>query len=122
MSQTGQRSIGCTAPGQFAVALAAAVLLLGGSAWAAVSPQEAARLGADLTPMGAEKAANADGTIPEWTGGIKSAAEAGFPNYRTAEHHPDPFASDKPLLTITAANMSQYAAKLTEGHKRLLQT
>ena len=100
----------------------AVAALLGGPAWAAVSPQEAARLGADLTPMGAEKAANADGTIPEWTGGIKSAAEAGFPGYRSGEHHPDPFASDKPLFTITAANMSQYAAKLTEGHKRLLQT
>jgi len=122
MSDTGQRSIGCAAPGKFAPVLATAALLLGGSAWAAVSPQDAARLGADLTPMGAEKAANADGTIPEWSGGIKSAAEAGFPNYRTAEHHPDPFASDKPLFTITAANMSEYAAKLTEGHKRLLQT
>ena len=92
------------------------------AAWSAVSAQEAARLGADLTPMGAEKAGNADGTIPEWTGGIKSAAEAGFPNFKSGEHHPDPFASDKPLFTITPANMGQYAAKLTEGHKKLLQT
>src|SRR5882762_4370157 len=90
--------------------------------WSAVSAQEAVRLGADLTPMGGEKAGNADGTIPEWTGGIKSAADAGFPNYKSGEHHPDPFASDKPLFTITAANMSEYAAKLTEGHKKLLQT
>lgn len=105
----------------------AAALLLAGAAWvgcacAAVSPQEAARLGADLTPMGAEKAGNTDGTIPEWTGGLKSAAVAGFPDYRTGEHHPDPYANDKPLFTITAANLSQYAAKLTEGHKKLLQT
>ncbi|MDB6092219.1 MAG: outer rane lipoproteinsorting protein [Gammaproteobacteria bacterium] len=105
---------------------AAALLLAGsgwaGSSWAAVSPQDAARLGADLTPLGAEKAGNTDGTIPEWTGGIRSPAEAGFPNYRTGEHHPDPYASDKPLFTITPANLSQYAAKLTEGHKKLLQT
>jgi hypothetical protein len=106
--------------------LAAALLLAGaawvGCAWAAVTPQEAARLGADLTPLGAEKAGNTDGTIPEWTGGLKSPAVAGFPDYRTGEHHPDPYANDKPLFTITPANMSQYAAKLTEGHKKLLQT
>src|SRR5882724_8215948 len=83
-----------------------AALLAATPAWSAVSTQEAARLGADLTPMGAEKAGNADGTIPEWTGGIKSAAEAGFPSYKSGAHHPDPFASDKPLFTITPANMA----------------
>jgi len=88
---------------------------------AGVTPQEAARLGADLTPMGGEQAGNADGTIPAWTGGLKSAAEAGFPNHRPGDHYGDPFAGEKPLFTITAANMGQYAAKLTEGHKRLLQ-
>jgi len=100
----------------------AAALLFAQSAWGAVSPQEAARLGQDLTPLGGEKAGNADGTIPAWTGGIKSAAGAGFPAYKSGEHHPDPYASDKPLFTITAANMSQYAAKLTEGHKALFKT
>jgi hypothetical protein len=90
--------------------------------WAAISAEEAARLGKDLTPLGAEAAGNAAGTIPPWTGGLKSPADAGFPNYKTGEHHPDPFANDKPLYTITAANMAQYAGKLTEGHKLLLQT
>jgi Protein of unknown function (DUF1329) len=102
--------------------VAALALLVSGPSWAAVGAQEAARLGADLTPVGAEKAGNADGTIPEWTGGIKSPADAGFPNYRSGDHHPDPYASDKPLFTITPANMGQYAGKLTEGNKRLLQT
>ena len=37
---------------------------------AGLSPEQIARLGADLTPLGAEKAGNADGTIPEWTGGM----------------------------------------------------
>jgi hypothetical protein len=100
----------------------AAALLAAAPAWSAVSQQDAARLGADLTPMGAEKAGNSDGTIPEWTGGIKSAADAGFASYKTGQHHGDPFASDKPLFTITPENMNQYAAKLTEGHKRLLAT
>jgi len=100
---------------------AIALTFLGASpAWSAITPEEAAKLGNELTPLGAEKAGNADGTIPEWTGGIKSPADAGVPNYRTGQHHPDPFANDKPLFTITADNMGQYAAKLTEGHKKLL--
>jgi hypothetical protein len=92
------------------------------TSWAAISPEEAARLGRDLTPLGGELAGNADGSIPAWTGGLKSPADAGFPNYRSGDHHPDPYAGDKPLYTITAANMSEYAGKLTEGHKQLLQT
>jgi len=104
------------------IGIAVSALLVAAPSWPAVSPQEAARLGADLTPVGAEKAGNADGTIPEWTGGLKSPADAGFPSYHTGEHYPDPYAGDKPLFTITAANAGQYAAKLTEGHKKLLQT
>jgi hypothetical protein len=100
----------------------AAAMLFAQVAWGGVSPQEAARLGADLTPLGGEKAGNADGSIPAWTGGLKSAADAGFPNYHSGDHHPDPYAGDKPLFTITTANLSQYAAKLTEGHKALFKT
>src|ERR1700730_17474942 len=99
------------------IRLAASGLLFGSVAWAAVRPQEAARLGADLTPLGGEKAGNADGSIPAWTGGLKSAAEAGFPNYHSPDHYPDPYAHDKPLFTITAANMGQYAAHLSDVHK-----
>src|SRR5207302_332555 len=88
---------------------------------AAVSPEEAARLGAELTPLGGEKAGNADGSIPAWTGGLKSALEAGFPNYHPGDHYPDPYANDKPLLTINSANLTQYASKLTEGHKALFR-
>ena len=82
--------------------------------------QQAARLGTDLTPMGAEKAGNAAGTIPAWTGGIKSAADAGAPGFKSGGHHPDPFAGDKPLFKIDASNMAKYAANLTAGHKALL--
>ena len=39
-------------------------------AWAAMSPAEVDRLGKDLTPNGAERAGNKDGTIPEWQGGM----------------------------------------------------
>ena len=44
---------------------------------AEMSAGDIARLGKDLTPVGAEVAGNADGSIPAWTGGLKSAADAG---------------------------------------------
>ncbi len=81
------------------------------SVMAAVSPDEAAKLGASLTPFGAEKAGNADGTIPEWTGGLPANAAVvdsrGFLG--------NPFAGEKPLFTITAQNADQYKDKLTPG-------
>ena len=36
---------------------------------AKVTPEEAARLGKDLTDIGAERAGNSDGSIPQWVGG-----------------------------------------------------
>ena len=101
--------------------LGALLLVAAAPGMAAVSVAEAARLGADLTPLGGEKAGNKAGTIPAWDGGLASAAAAGVSGFRAGGHHPDPFAADKPLYTITRANMGQYAALLTEGHKKLLQ-
>lgn len=103
----------------FAAALA--MLVLAGPVAAKLAPDQVARLGKDLTPMGAERAGNADGTIPAWTGGIKSAADAGFPDFKTGGHHPDPFASDKVLFKIDKSNMAQYADKLTAGNKAMLE-
>ena len=76
-----------------------------------------ARLGRDLTPIGAEMKGNADGSIPAWTGGIPT-PPAG---YKPGAHHPDPFAADQPLYTVTAANAGQYDGKLTAGHLALLK-
>ena len=45
-----------------------AAVLLPSAALAKATPEEAARLGKDLTPVGAEAAGNKDGTIPEWAG------------------------------------------------------
>lgn len=86
------------------------------AALAKLDASEIARLGQDLTPMGAEKAGNADGTIPAWDGGV-SKAPAG---YKAGDSYISPFADEKPLYTITAANMAQYADKLTTGHKAML--
>jgi len=99
-----------------AALLASAVSL----ASAGVPAQQAARLGTDLTPMGGEKGANAAGTIPAWNGGIRSPADAGFPDFKPGGHHPDPYANDKPLYRIDASTMSKYAAQLTAGNKALL--
>ncbi len=91
------------------------------AAEAAVPEDVAARLGEDLTPMGSEKAGNADGTIPAWTGGL-----TGIPDTVSfdpeSELHPNPFPEDRPLFTITPANMAEHADKLTEGYTALLKT
>ncbi len=98
----------------------AAILGIATIAVAGVTAEQAARLGGELTPMGAEKAGNAAGTIPAWSGGLTSAAQAGAAGFKSGGHHPDPFAGDKPLYKIDATNMSRYAANLTAGHKALL--
>lgn len=97
------------------VALAAVSLASG--AWAEVTPDQAARLKSELTPLGAEKAGNADGRIPAWTGGYTE-APAG---YTSGQPRPDPFADEKPVVTITAANLAEYADKLDEGQQHLLR-
>ncbi|MCY1291787.1 DUF1329 domain-containing protein [Metapseudomonas sp. CR1201] len=96
---------------------ALALSLLATGVMAAVSPQEAAQLGTTLTPLGAEKAGNADGSIPAWTGGLKPGAAPVDANGFLG----DPFANEKPLFVITAANVAQYKDKLTPGQQALFK-
>ncbi len=91
--------------------------VIAGPAAAEISSEQIMRLGRDLTPLGAERAGNADGTIPEWTGGIVKPP----PGYVLGEHHRDPFAADQPLYTVTGANAEQYGERLSVGHKSLLK-
>jgi hypothetical protein len=84
-----------------------------GQAMAGAKPDEVHRLSEDLTPMGSERAGNAEGTIPEWTGGITS-PPAG---YSPGDHHPTPFPDDKPLFRITGANYQDYADQLSVGQQ-----
>lgn len=90
-------------------------LFLSAGVWAGVPADEAAQLGKDLTPIGAERAGNDAGTIPAWTPAKQHGALKGeFPS--------DPeLANEQPLFTITAANLSEHAAMLSEGHKELLR-
>ncbi|MEH6471752.1 MAG: DUF1329 domain-containing protein [Halopseudomonas sp.] len=92
-------------------AIIAAATLLSGPSLAAVSTEEAAKLGDTLTPIGAEKAGNADGSIPAWTGGLTDKVARGD----------NPFADDKPLLTITASNANEHAAMLSPGQLALFK-
>jgi hypothetical protein len=102
----------------------AAAVLTASLANAAPSASEAAELGTTLTDIGAIKAGNADGSIPAYDPAkaivkpvepYKPVSPAGgFP-------YTDPFAAEKPLYSITAANMAQYAARLDDGTKYLLK-
>jgi hypothetical protein len=91
--------------------------LLASGVMAAVSPDEAAKLGKTLTPVGAEMAGNADGSIPAWTGGLPTNAGA----VDAAGFLADPFPSEQPLFTITAQNADQYKDKLTPGQLALFK-
>lgn len=76
-------------------------------AQAKVDEAQAARLGQDLTPLGAERAGSANGSIPAWTGGVQPPT-----GYRVGMHHPDPYAADPLLYRVDGSNAAQYAALL----------
>lgn len=98
--------------------LAISVVFASGGVAAKISADDAAKLGNELTPMGAVKAANEDGSIPEWTGGIIK-APAG---YIVGKHHIDPYPNDKIQYSITAKNVSEYKKSLTPGQVKLFET
>ncbi len=73
--------------------------------------------GPGLTPLGAIRAGNDQGTIPAWTGGLGA-----MPAHRTGTYLPDPFAGEKPLFRITARNVDRYADKLAAGTIAMIRT
>lgn len=87
------------------------------TSFAAVSPEEAAKLKSTLTPLGGEKAGNKDGSIPAWDGGI-TAPPAG---YKAGDVRPDPFPNEKPALQISAKNEAQFGDKLSDGVRALMK-
>ncbi|MCO6056874.1 DUF1329 domain-containing protein [Pseudomonas sp. MOB-449] len=88
------------------------------AAWATAAPNEIASLGKQLLPWGAEKAGNADGSIPAYSGGIQPPVsyDPARPGFR-----PDPFEGEKPLFSVTAQNLSQYEDRVSEGYKAMLR-
>lgn len=104
------------------VSLAAAIsMAFAGLANAAVSPQEAERLGQDLTCVGAERAGNAAGTIPEFKGLYVGKVPGWDAPPHSGAHPVDPYAADQPILVITAANMAEHADQLTEGQQAMFK-
>jgi hypothetical protein len=97
------------------VAFALAALAVAAGAQAAA---DAAKLGTELTPSGAEKAASKDGAIPAWSGNEPQESGWSFGKLRG-----DAFKNkaDKPVLTIDASNADKYADKLSPGQLSLLK-
>jgi hypothetical protein len=85
-------------------------MILAGQAQAAVSAQEAAKLGSNLTLVGAEKAGNTDGSIPAYAGGLTTPPAS----FKAGDSmRPDPFVNEKPLLVIDGKNVDQYKGLLS---------
>src|SRR5262245_37725925 len=81
----------------------------------ATAAPDYSRLGKDLTPVGAERAGNADGTIPAWVGGLTQVPLGWTPQ----QGYIDPFPGDKPLYTIDSTSVAKYESKLTAGEAAL---
>ncbi|MCU7650870.1 MULTISPECIES: DUF1329 domain-containing protein [Pseudomonas] len=84
--------------------------LLATAVMAAVSADEAAKLGSSLTPMGAEMAGNAAGTIPAWKPLATNAGSVDGKGFLS-----NPYGNEQPQFTITAQNVEQYKDKLAPG-------
>ncbi|GMU47499.1 MAG: hypothetical protein AMXMBFR26_22810 [Porticoccaceae bacterium] len=107
--------------GTMALGLAVAQTVLAQDYNEKPTPEELAKLGlegTELTPAGAIRAGNAEGTIPEWKNEpVKPPA-----GWQPGTYHADPFAGDQVLFTITAQNYKQYADKLSPGQQKMFET
>jgi len=106
---------GLVAAGAFALFAASPL------AFAKSTPEEIAKLGlegTELTPAGATRAGNAEGTIPEWKNETVQAPS----DFVVGQFHTDPFRDDKVLFKITAQNHTDYADKLSDGQKAMFKT
>ncbi|MGQ9370844.1 DUF1329 domain-containing protein [Azospirillum sp. ST 5-10] len=74
-------------------------------------------LGDGLTPLGAIRGANAQGTIPAWTGGLTEPPRT----FVAGTHHPDPFVDDGRWFTVRAAELDRFAVRLSAGQQELLR-
>ncbi|MBA3028479.1 MAG: DUF1329 domain-containing protein [Desulfobacteraceae bacterium] len=87
---------------------------------AGVSATQALELGPSLTPVGAEKAGNPEGTIPAYTGGLPpETSPPGF--HPESGRWTNPFPDEKPLYSVTGQNMAKYDNAISETCKALLK-
>lgn len=97
-------------------------LVVANPAAAIVSKKEAKKLGikgTPLTPLGATRAGNEEGSYPEWKGGYKKKKKF----KKKGKKIVNPFKKDKILYTITPANYrnAEYFKMLTQGQKRAFE-
>lgn len=97
------------------------LLLVSSSAGARVSETEARQLGTELTCIGAEATANADGSIPAFSGQWLGKPPHVDYTPNIGQHPVDPYPADQPLFEITAANMAQYAHQLSDGQQAMFR-
>ncbi|WP_420464742.1 DUF1329 domain-containing protein [Panacagrimonas sp.] len=71
---------------------------------AKVTEREASQLRARLTPMGAERAGNAEGTIPEWRGGLTAPP----PCHVEGNRYCNPYADDQPYAVINGDTLEKW--------------
>lgn len=99
-----------------------ALLCLGlaftGHALAAVSPEQAARLGKDLTPLGAQAAGNSDGSIPGWDPGMTPIPADFQPG---SNRYINPYADESPLYTVDGGNWREHTEVLTAGSQAMFE-
>jgi hypothetical protein len=99
------------------MSLLVSVSIGAGVSLAAVTPEQSQALGTTLTAVGAEQAGSSDGTIPAYTGGLAALDHGG----KAGETGPvDPYAGERPLRVITAAEADGVSGELTAGTRELL--
>ncbi|MCB1614543.1 MAG: DUF1329 domain-containing protein [Pseudomonadales bacterium] len=106
---------------RFAPAVLFAVgVAFGLQAQAKVSPEEAARIGTELTPMGANPAGNEIGTIPPYSGEILGVPD--WVEYKgSGTFYPDPYPGEEALFEINAGNYQDFTDNLTDGQIALFK-
>lgn len=85
--------------------------------WAGAPSEGTEQLQTDLTPVGAIRAGNANGTIPAWTGGIRQVPDG----FQPGMIHPDPYEGETPMFRIDVSNFEKHADHLTPGQVAMLR-
>ncbi len=100
--------------GLMAGASAAALKLGMPRAYAAADPS---LLTTTLTPLGSERAGNADGSIPAWTGGYSTLPDG----WQVGQAMPNFFSDEQPVVVVDASNMAEHADRLSEGTMSMMK-
>ncbi len=68
------------------------------------------------SPVGANVEGNANGSIPPWTGGMRSPP----PGWQPGQAYVDPFSDEKPLAIVGASNLTEIRDKVSPGLQAVL--